>query len=81
MQKKAILSHGLSIPHDISLAGFGGYDLANLVTPSLTTIKFENEKTGQIAAQTMLNLIAEKKVSELQTIGYELIKSDSVIKR
>ena len=79
--KKAILSHGLIVPDDISLAGFGGYDLANLVTPSLTTIKFENEKTGQIAAQTMLNLIAEKKVSELQTIGYELIKSDSVIKR
>ena len=79
--RKAILCHNLSVPHDISLAGFGGYDLANLVTPSLTTIKFENEKTGQIAAQTMIDLIAEKKVPELQTIGYEFIKSESVIKR
>ncbi len=78
--RKAILNHNLSVPQDISLAGFGGYDLANLVTPPLTTIKFENEKTGQIAAQTIIDLIAEKEVSELQTIGYEFIKSESVKK-
>ena len=66
------------MPEDISLTGFGGYDLATLVTPPLTTIKFENEKTGQLAAETIIDLMAEKKVPDLQIIGYQLIKSESV---
>ena len=76
--RRAILRHNLSVPEDISLTGFGGYDLATLVTPPLTTIKFENEKTGQLAAETIIDLMAEKKVPDLQIIGYQLIKSESV---
>lgn len=78
--RKAILNHNLEVPKDISLTGFGGYDLATLVTPSLTTIKFENEKTGELAAQTIISLMSEKMVPELQIIGYQLIKSESVKK-
>ena len=74
--RRAILRHNLSVPEDISLTGFGGYDLE--LNLSLTTIKFENEKTGQLAAETIIDLMAEKKVPDLQIIGYQLIKSESV---
>ncbi len=76
--RKAIQRHNLSVPEDISLTGFGGYDLATLVTPPLTTIKFENEKTGHLAAETIIDLMEGRDVAELQVIGYQLIKSKSV---
>ena len=79
--KKAIQSNNKRVPEDISLVGFGGYDLATLVTPNLTTIQFENEKAGQLAADTVIDLMNEKKVPELQVIGFKLIKTDSVKKR
>lgn len=79
--KKAIQSNNKRVPEDISLVGFGGYDLATLVTPNLTTIQFENEKAGQLAADTVIDLMNEKKVPELQVIGFKLIKTDSVQKK
>ena len=52
------------------LTGFGGYDLATLVTPPLTTIKFENEKTGHLAAETIIDLMEGRDVAG--TTGYWL---------
>ena len=79
--KKAIQSNNKRVPEDISLVGFGGYDLATLVTPNLTTIQFKNEKAGQLAAETVIDLMNEKKVPELQVVGFKLIKTDSVKKK
>ena len=43
--------------------------MATLVTPPLTTIKFENEKTGHLAAETIIDLMEGRDVAELQVIG------------
>lgn len=79
--KKAIQNNNKQVPEDISLAGFGGYDLATLVTPNLTTIQFENETAGQLAAETVIDLMNEREVPKLQVISFKLIKTDSVKKR
>lgn len=79
--KRAIQNNNKQVPEDISLTGFGGYDLATLVTPNLTTIQFENEKTGHLAAETIIDLMNEKEVPKLQVVGFKLVKTDSVKKR
>ena len=77
---KEIHEMGLKIPDDISLIGFGGYEISALVTPSLCTIRYDNELVGQMAGKTIIQLIQEELVAHTQLIGYQLIKGESVKK-
>lgn len=77
---KEIQEKGLRVPEDISLIGFGGYEISSLVTPSLCTIRFDNELAGQMAGKTILQLIEKEPVANTQLIGYQLIKGGSVKK-
>lgn len=71
---------GLKIPDDISMIGFGGYEISELVTPSLCTIRFDNELAGQMAGKTIIQLIQKEPVANTQLIGYHLIHGESVKK-
>jgi LacI family sucrose operon transcriptional repressor len=70
---------GLSIPKQLSITGFGGYDVSQIVQPHLTTIKFDYEATGIHAASNLIEWI-EKRVSTPQThtMSYELLMKESV---
>ena len=48
---KAARSLGLSVPADISIAGFDDIDMASYQDPPLTTVKVPAYQIGQIAAQ------------------------------
>ena len=48
---------GLRVPEDISVVGFGGYEVGAVVYPALTTISFDYELVGMKAAQYMLDLL------------------------
>lgn len=76
---KVIIKSGKKIPEDVSVAGFGGYGLLSITNPKLTTIKFENEKAGKIAADTIVNLIEERKEPILKKINFKLIEGESTI--
>lgn len=75
---KAIQESGLSTPKDISLIGFGGYEISTYMSPSLTTIRFNNEETGQKAGATIIKLIEGESVAKLQLIGYSMKVGQSV---
>ncbi len=75
---KEIQTRGLRMPEDISLAGFGGYEISSLITPSLTTIRYENEEAACQAAKAMVDLIDEKEVKHEQMVEYILIEGGSV---
>lgn len=75
---KSINKHNKRVPEDISLVGFGGYDILSYINPSLTTIKFDNIEAGRLSADTIINLIEEKEVEKLKIIGFELIEGTSV---
>ncbi|MGH2562446.1 MAG: LacI family DNA-binding transcriptional regulator [Thermomicrobiales bacterium] len=49
---------GHQIPEDVSIAGFDDVILAHYATPALTTVRQESYKKGQIAAQTLITVIA-----------------------
>lgn len=78
---KEITEKGLKVPEDISLIGFGGYEVSELLTPSLCTIRFDYKLAGQMAGATILALIKGEPVATTQVIGFELIEGGSVKNR
>lgn len=75
---KAIHRHGLGIPEDISITGFGGYKISELINPRLTTIKFDNERAGELAAESILKLIKGEEIPKIQKIGFEFLDRESI---
>ncbi len=78
---KAIYAHGYSIPSEISITGFGGYDVTGIVHPGLTTIKFHYKTAGHMAADKMVKLIEGAEVERMTVSSYELIERESVEKK
>lgn len=68
------------IPSDVSLIGFGGYDISALLTPSITTFRFESEYAGELAVETIINMIKGGAAQQSQVIGYKCIIGESVKK-
>ncbi len=75
---KAARELGLRIPEDVSVTGFGGYDTSEVLTPALTTIRFNAEDEACICADTVLKLIQGEPVSKTQLIGYRFLPGGSV---
>lgn len=75
---KEMQERGLNMPEDISLIGFGGYEVSSLITPSLTSVRFENEEAGCLAGRTIISLIEDKEVPQKQIVGYTLMEGGSV---
>lgn len=78
---KILQLKGYRIPEDVSVAGFGGYDESSLLTPELTTLKFDSYGMGYLGAETVLKMIKEEPVSKKQIVEYEFIKGKSVRNR
>lgn len=73
---------GRIIGRDVLLTGQGDSLLAGNVSPSLTTIHYYYEDSGEKSAQMILELIGEKKVSVQEVkLGYELVEHESTIVR
>lgn len=75
-----LLERGIKIPDDISVAGFGGYDVSAITYPSLTTVKIDYELFGEKTADKILDLIDNKKSELNSDIPLELITRESVKK-
>ena len=57
---RAIQEEGLRVPKDISVVGFDDIPWAAFNTPSLTTVRQPLAKMGQIAAETVVNMIEHR---------------------
>ena len=69
----ALRSHGIKVPEDISVAGFDGIELGEMVYPRLTTIKQNTSRLGKEASLKCIQMIEskDKEISRI-TIGVEL---------
>ena len=54
---KAAHDAGLSVPGDVSIAGFDGIEITQLISPKLTTIKQDTEGMGVKAAESLMKQI------------------------
>ena len=75
---KVLKDHGLRIPEDVSVTGFGGYWTSTVMSPALTTIKFHYAHAGQMAGQIILDMIEEKEVERATLIDFTFIEGESV---
>ncbi|MGV2484246.1 UNVERIFIED_CONTAM: LacI family transcriptional regulator [Bacillus mycoides] len=77
---KVIHSNHLSIPNHISVVGLGGYDISEMVHPSLTTIAFDYEHAGKLAATSLSQLVENKTIPKILHSRYTLKIQESVDK-
>ena len=59
----AINRRGLRIPQDISAVGYDGINLADMVSPPLTTYRQDTEALGRAAAKGLVDLIERPKTT------------------
>lgn len=53
---RAITEHGLAIPEDVSVVGFDGLPMGEIVSPRLTTIVVDRAMMGRLAVERLLAL-------------------------
>ncbi|MCQ4086851.1 LacI family DNA-binding transcriptional regulator [Saccharibacillus sp. JS10] len=75
---KAAHLRGLSIPSQISITGFGGYEVTTIIHPELTTVHFPYFEAGKVAARHILKLAADEDVQKLTVIDVEMRLRESV---
>ena len=75
-----VISHlqneGILVPHDISVVGFDNYEMAQIISPSLTTANHPKRLLGEDAGKMILEMIDGKEV-ESKTYNPEFIKGHS----
>lgn len=68
----------IEIPGEIMIAGHGDSALSRVTTPTLTTIHYSYEKSGELAAQMILNIVAGKDVAiKEMKLGYSIVENES----
>jgi len=56
---RALREHNLRIPEDVSVVGFGDYEIASYITPRLSSVRFDMRMMGRIAARRLKMLLDE----------------------
>lgn len=77
---KGLANQGVSVPRDVSVSGFGGYDFTEVLHPSITTVHLPYRRTGAKAADMMLQLLQGEQVSMKTFTIFELKVRESVDK-
>ena len=67
----AINAKGLSIPDDVSIAGYDGIRIGRHIEPKLTTIRQDTEKIGKLAAENLIMLIEHPRSTIVRPIVVE----------
>ncbi len=67
----AIQDFGLSIPDDISIAGYDGVILSQVLSPKLVTLKQDTKALGKNAAEKLIELIENPKANIIERVVVE----------
>lgn len=72
--------HGMKIPDDISIAGYDGIHLSQLLRPAITTLHQDSESLGTRAAQLLIDAIENPKtyIPELQYVPGKVLPGGTV---
>jgi LacI family transcriptional regulator len=68
---------GLAVPADVSITGFDDMEIAALMTPALTTVRFPTTDLGVYAANHLLQRLAGKTVDLRCKLPTELVVRES----
>ena len=73
---QACRQNAVTVPGDISIAGFDDIVLAKYITPSLTTVRQPREEMGRLATELILSLL-EGDPGQSYKLSPKLVKRDS----
>ena len=59
---RSLLSHGIRIPEEISVIGYGNLDLAYKLTPPLTSVDHHPQEQGRLAGELLLRQIFRQEI-------------------
>lgn len=78
---RALVSHGIRVPDDVSVIGFDNSVLSRRFMPSISTIAKDRYRVGLAAASLMVDLLANRKSAQgaLQIIPTTFIPRESFI--
>lgn len=71
---------GVAIPGDVGVTGFGGFELGQHLTPSLTTVLVPSRRIGEEAGRVLLERIEANRAPTTPTIvdvGHTLVTGES----
>lgn len=76
----SIKERGLTIPCDISVAGYDGLRLSQVLDPKLTTLKQDTKTIGSLAACKLIDFIEKPKTSIIERVVVEgeILKGGSI---
>ncbi|WP_423190033.1 LacI family DNA-binding transcriptional regulator [Alkalibacterium sp. f15] len=77
---KAANDLNMSVPGDVSIAGYGGYDLLSFMSPALTTVKYPYFTIGNLAIETLEKMIMKEEVPHQQALDNQLIIKETTKK-
>lgn len=70
--------HGLRVPEDVQVTGVGDSELAQVVTPRLTTVHHHYKTSGQEAAKMLLGTMSgDDTVARTVKMAYEIVRRAS----
>lgn len=78
---QALKDHAIKVPEDISVIGFDNIQLAEHVTPALTTIKQPKYEVGALSAHLIFQFLSNEDIEHYYKLSTELIIRESVTKR
>jgi DNA-binding LacI/PurR family transcriptional regulator len=74
---RSIRMHGLSVPEDISVAGFDDLFVASYTEPPLTTVRQPMRRMGQLAMGSLIKLMSGQESAIRIKINAELVVRES----
>lgn len=76
----AIRDEGLKVPDDISILGYDGSYISQIISPKLTTLKQNTEEIGKVSAGKLIHLIENPKTTLIQRLVIDgmLLEGESV---
>ncbi len=77
---RAVQARGLRIPEDVSVVGFDGITVSQVLEPRLTTVRQDTRTIGRRAAEELISLIENPRttLAEKILVPGELVPGDSV---
>lgn len=63
----ALKAHGIEVPKDIGLAGFGDFEISRFATPAISTVVVDPKGIGSEAGRLIGRLLAEKEHPAMPT--------------
>lgn len=76
---RALQDHSLRVPEDVSVCGFDGIELADYLSPRLTTIRQPAERMAGRGVAILIRCIEEQCDAVHELVPYELLEGESVL--